>query len=156
MLGGVCLSACWDTPPLGCGLGDPPGVGLETPWVWPWRPPWVWAWRTPGHGPADPPARPLNFPLGCGPGDPPGQTPQLPPGCGPGDLQGMLGYHPPRQLQPWMWAWKPARHAGIPPHQRPAARHAGIPPAMHSGIPPMNRITGTCKNITLPQLLCWR
>ena len=30
----------------------------------------------------------------CGPGDPPGQTPQPP---------------------PWVWAWKPARHAGIPP-----------------------------------------
>ena len=47
LLGGVCLSACWDTPPgcgpgdpqvrlwrpLGCGPGDhppPPGVGLET------------------------------------------------------------------------------------------------------------------------------
>ena len=82
---------------------------------------------------------PLNFPLGCGPGPDP---PQLPPwlwastrspstsplavgldqiplnfplGCGPGKLQGMLGYHP-------------------PPHERPAARHAGIPPAMHAGI----------------------
>ena len=53
----------------------------------------------------------------CGPGDPPDQTPQLPP-C--------------------VWAWKPARHAGIPqqpPPQRPAARHAGIPPAMHAWIP---------------------
>ena len=35
--GGVCLSACWDTPPL------------------------VWAWRPP------PLARPLNFPPGCAP-----------------------------------------------------------------------------------------
>ena len=67
---------------------------------------------------------------------PPGQTPQLP---------------------PWVWAWKPARHAGIPP-PRPAARHAGIPPAMHAGIPlpPVNRITDTCKNITLPQIRCGR
>ena len=65
----------------------------------------------PGCGPGGP----LNFPLGCGPGDPPGQTPQLPSGCGPGNLQGMLGYHPPL---------------------RPAARHAGIPPAMHAEIPP--------------------
>ena len=33
---------------------------------------------------------PLNFPIGCGPGpDPP-------------------------QLPPWVWAFKPARHAGIP------------------------------------------
>ena len=62
LLGGVCLSACWDTPP-GCGPGDPPGCGpgpsrcgLETspqvwpgdsPQVWAWRPPWVWAWRPP-------------------------------------------------------------------------------------------------------------
>ena len=38
------------------------------------------------------------------------------------------------------------------PPQRPAARHAGIPPAMHAGIaPPMNRMTNRCKNITLPQ-----
>ena len=29
---GVCLSACWDTPPpLGVGLETPPGVGLDTP-----------------------------------------------------------------------------------------------------------------------------
>ena len=85
LLGGVCLSACWDTPP---------GVDLETPWVWTWRPPgvgqtpqlppWVWTWKTSQ-------ARPLNFPPGCGPGDPPGQTP---------------GYHSPRRS---------ARHAGIPP-----------------------------------------
>ena len=36
--GGVCLSACWDTP-------------IPTPWVWAWRPPCphsrVWAWRPP-------------------------------------------------------------------------------------------------------------
>ena len=94
---------------------------------------------------------PLNFPIGCGPGpDPPQlppwlwawtrspstsplgvglETPQpdplnFPLGCGPGNLQGMLGYHPP---------WKPA------------ARHAGIPPAMHAGIapspPPLDRQT---------------
>ena len=42
----------------------------------------------------------------------------------------------PPQLPPWVWAWKPARHAGIPPPWRPAARHAGIPPAMHAGIAP--------------------
>ena len=40
--GGVCLSACWDTPP---GPGpprpgpDPPGVGLDTPQVWAWTSP---------------------------------------------------------------------------------------------------------------------
>ena len=57
--------------------------------------------------------------------------------------------------------WRPARHAGIPP-----ARHAGIPPpgdlqgmlGYHLQImlryqsPHVNRITDTCKNITLPQL----
>ena len=104
--------------------------------------PRVWAWRPPSQ-------ISLNFPLGCGPGDPPGQIPlnfplgvglQTTPGhipfnfplaCGPGDT----ALQPdPLQLPPWMWAWKPARHAEIPPW-RPAARHAGIPPAMHAGIP---------------------
>ena len=47
--GGICLSACWDTPP-GCGPGDPPGVGLETPsGQTPQLPPWVWAWRPARH-----------------------------------------------------------------------------------------------------------
>ena len=70
-------------------------------------------------------------------------------------------------IDPWVWAgdppgqiplnfpWKPARHAGIPPLWIPTARHAGIPPVMHAGIPPpVNRITDTSKNITLPQLRC--
>ena len=56
-------------------------------------------------------------------------------------------------------ATKPEGHNRTPhtpreqtPPQRPAARHAGIPPAMHAGIaPPMNRMTNRCKNITLPQ-----
>ena len=61
---------------------------------------------------------------------------QAPPGAG----------TPPPQLPSWVWAWKPARHAGIPPPWRPAARHAGIPPAMHAGIaPPVNRITDAVK-----------
>ena len=30
----------------------------------------------------------------------------------------------------------PAMHAGIAPPWRPAARHAGIPPTMHAGIAP--------------------
>ena len=71
--GGVCLSACWDTPP-GCGPGDaqvwacsPLGVSLERP------PP------TPSQTP-QPPPRP-------DPSTPP------PPGFRPGDLQGILGYH---------------------------------------------------------------
>ena len=74
----------------------------------------------------------------------------FPLGCGPGP--------DPPPLPPWVWAWRPprrpaARHAGIPsamhagiepPPQRPAARHAGIPPAMHAGIappPPVDRHT---------------
>ena len=76
---------------------DPPGVGLQTP-----QP------------------DPLNFPLGCGPGDPPGQIPlNFPLECGPVDPP----WPDPPQLPPWVWAWKPARHAGKPP-----AMHAGIPP----------------------------
>ena len=47
LLGGVYLSACWDTP-VGLGLDTPRGVGLETP---------------PSQTPQPPP--------GCGPGDPP-------------------------------------------------------------------------------------
>ena len=66
----------------------PPGCGPgDTPQVWARRPPkGVGLEIPPGCEPGDPPR--------CGPGDPPGQTPQLP---------------------PWVWAWKPARHAGIPP-----------------------------------------
>ena len=63
------------------------------------------------------------------------QTPH-PPGCGPGDPS----FQPdPPKLLPWVWAWKPARHAGItpPPSLEPSARHAGIPPTMHAVIPPL-------------------
>ena len=36
-LGGVCLSACWDThPPPGCRPGEPPDQTPQPPlWVWP-------------------------------------------------------------------------------------------------------------------------
>ena len=54
----------------------------------------------------------------------------------------MLGYH----LQCML---------GYTPLWKPAARHAGIPPANHAGIhPPLDRITDACKNITLAQLRC--
>ena len=43
LLGGVCLSACWDTPP-GSGPGDLPLPGPGHPQAWAWTPP-------PGHGP---------------------------------------------------------------------------------------------------------
>ena len=110
--GGVSLSACWDTSPQ----------------VWVWRhPPWVWNWRPhqpdPSTSPLSvdlenppPPIRPLNFPHGCGPGEPPAQ---------PDPSTFLLG----------VWAWRPARHAGIPPP----------PPWTHAP-----------ENITLPQLRCGR
>ena len=75
LLGGVCLSACWDTAPFvwvwrppGHGHGDPPGVGPgDPPGQTPQAPPWMWAWKPARHDGIHPP----------------------------GDLQGMLGYHPP-------------------------------------------------------------
>ena len=84
--------------PSGCGPGDLQGM-LGYPPVWAWRPPSGQTPQLPPMcGPGDPPARPLNFPPGCGPGDPPSQTPQLP---------------------PRVWAWRPARHAGINPPPPP-------------------------------------
>ena len=85
-----------------------------------------------------------DTPPGCGPGHPGSGPGDPPPGCGPGDPLLGMGLETPLdvgletssgqtpQLLPWVWACKPARHAGIPP---PAARLAGIPTAMHAGIP---------------------
>ena len=68
LLGGVYLSACWDTllsPPPCLGL-DPLGIGLDPP---------LWAWTPPlgrpsplglGLGLDTPPARPPTSPLGLG------------------------------------------------------------------------------------------
>ena len=51
-------------------------------------------------------------PSGCGPGDPSGYGTGDPlPRCGPGDP--LPGQTP--QALPWVWAWRPARHAGILP-----------------------------------------
>ena len=64
------------------------------------------------------------------------------PGCGPGD-------------PPWVWTLRPPRcRPGDPPWI--PARHAGIPSAMHAGIPspPPHRtefLTHASENITLPQ-----
>ena len=77
---------CGPGDPLGCGPGDPPECGPRDPTGYGLETPQVWAWRSPGCEPGDPPE--------CGSGDPPGETPQL---------------------LPWVWAWKPGRHAGIPP-----------------------------------------
>ena len=101
-----------DSP--GVGLETPLGVGLETPRCGPGDPPGcrpgdpqVWAWRPPRPDPSTSPlgvgletlqTRPLNFPPGCGPADPQDQTPQLP---------------------LWVWAWRFAMHAGIPPPNHP-------------------------------------
>ena len=121
-VGGVCLSACWDAPP-GVGLETPLGVGLETICGC-GDPPGQTPQPPPRCGPGDaPPDVGLTSPLGVGLETPSGQTPQLPlpPGCGPGETP--PGQTP--QLPPWMWAWRPARHAGIPPHTplpRPAAK----------------------------------
>ena len=53
--GGVCISACWDTP-LWAWPGHPPGLGLDTP-----------------------PGVDLDSPPRCGPGLPLSQIPQPPP-----------------------------------------------------------------------------
>ena len=115
LLRGVCLSACWDTSPM-CRPGEPPG---QTPQL------------HPGCGPGDNLARPLSFTLGVGLGTPRPRPLNFPSGCGPGD--------PPSpsqtpQTPPWVLAWRPARHAGIPPP--------------HSGQ------TDTCKNITFANFIC--
>ena len=75
---GVCLSACWDTPPPQCGTGDPPGCGSGDHPDHAHQPP-------PGWGLETPLARPLNFPPPrCGPRDPPWPDPSS---------------------SPWVWAW---------------------------------------------------
>ena len=81
----------------------------------------------PGCGPGDPPR--------CGPGDPLARPLNIPLGCGPGNLQDMLGYTPPNLLQGML------------------GYHLQCMLGYH---PPVNRITDTCKNITLPQLRCER
>ena len=71
-----------------------------------------------------------GIPHGCGPGDPLGVGLETPPGQTP-------------QLPPWVWAWRPpqARPLNFAPLWVWAwihARHAGIPPAMHAGIPALS------------------
>ena len=93
--GGVCLSACWDTPP---------GVGLETP-----------------------------------------------PQCGPGDTP-----RPDPSTSPWVWAWRPARHARIPPPPGYLKGMLGYHLQCMLGYhPPLSTefLTHTSENITLPQII---
>ena len=82
-----------------------------------------------GHGP--PWSDPSTSPLGVGL-----ETP-------PGDLQGMLGYH----LQGML---------GYPQETCCKACWDTTCNAYRDTTPPVNRITDTCKNITLPQLRCRR
>ena len=119
-----------------------PQCMLGSPQVWAWRPPQDVGLETHlGVG--------LEIPPRCGPGDlvwawrpsqvwawrpPPARPLNFHPGCGPGDLEGMLGYHTPRDLLQGILGY-----------------HLQCMLEYH---PPVNRITGTCKNITLPQLRC--
>ena len=111
-------------PPAVVAVGEGVSASVQcwdTPlWVWLGDSPQVWAWRPPTLqcGPGDPPrADPSTSPLGVGLEESPsrGQTPQLP--------------H-------WVWAWRPARHAGIPTPLETCCKACWILPAMHAGIPP--------------------
>ena len=71
---------------------------------------WRRAWRPLRCGPGDPPGCRPGDPPGCRTGGPPGQTPQ------PAPLGVVLETPPPSktpQAPNWVWARKPARHAGI-------------------------------------------
>ena len=124
-----CMLGC--TP--GCGPGDPPQVWawrpswLWAPQVWACRPSQVWAWRSPQ-------ASPLNFSLGCGPGDPPQPDPSTSP----------LGVG----LETCKACWD------ISPKTCCKACWDTTCNACWDTTHPVNRITDTCKNITLPQLRC--
>ena len=61
----------------------------------------------------------IHNPPGCGPGYPPRCGPGDPPRCGPGQTP---------QPHPWVWAWRPARHAGIPPPETCRACWDTTPP----------------------------
>ena len=75
-----------------------------------------------------------------------------PPECGPGDPS----------TSPWVWAWRspwrPVRHAGIPAQGDlcNACWDSTCNACWDTTPPPVNRITDTYKNITLPQLRCGR
>ena len=116
----------------------PPPPGPDPPQL----PPWLWAWtRSPSicplavgldQIPLNVPQAvgldqiPLHFPLGCWPGDPLETCCKA---CWDTTCNACWN------STPW----------------RLAARHAGIPPAMHAGIAPSRGQTHTCKHITLPQ-----
>ena len=102
-----------------------------------WDTPWVWAWR--------PPRCVTGDPLGCGPGD----TPR----CGPGDPLGVgletvplvrpLNFPLGVDLETCKACWDTT------PKETCCK-------ACWDNTPPVNRITDTCKNITLLLLPCER
>ena len=129
----------WEqTPPTGpSGAGTPSGLR-------PGDPPQA---RSPSTSPLVmgletlPGQIPLNFPLGCGPGDPPGQIPL--------------------NFPPWVWAWKPARHAGIPPPLLETCCKACWDSTCNAcwdstPHPLVDRMTDMCKNITFANFVCGR
>ena len=126
--GGVCLSACWDTPPLVWAWRHTPlGVGLETPTL------------PPGCGPGDPHPSPWLWacrPLGLGL-----ETPQV------------WAWRPPRPDPETSLLG-----AGIPPPLETCCKACWDTTcnACWDTTPPVNRITDKCKNMTLLQLRCGR
>ena len=128
----------------------PPGVGLETPLARPLNlPPGVGLETPPGYGTGDTPPR-------CGPGGPPGVGLETP-------LARLLNFPQGVDLEtpPQVWAWRPPWPDSStslrvwtwrPPWPDPSTSPLGV------GLetPSVNRITDTCKNITLPQLRCGR
>ena len=120
------LSACCDTPR--CGPGDPSGCG-----------------------PGDPPGVGLETPLGAGL-----ETPRPDPSTSPLGV-GLETHHPGQtpQLPPWVWAWRPTKHAGIPPFPRDLqgmlGYHLQCKLGYHTTPLCTEFLTHTTENIILPQ-----
>ena len=129
--------------PLGCGLGpDPPQLH-----------PWVWAWtRSLSTFPLDVDLDqiPLNFPLGCGPGDHPRTRHTLSPGT---------RYTPSPRTRHLPGPGSPWDHIS-PQDQAPPQGHAPLwdqapPPGPGTpSLPPVDRMTDTCNNITFTNFVC--
>ena len=133
--------------PLGCGPGSDP----------PQFPPWVWAWTwspSISHLGVGLDLIPLNFPLGCGP-EP---DPLLGGGClllGGGLLGGGASFLRGISLEGVPPSWGVSLEGvppwrGVPPWQGWSPSQGGVV-SQHAlrQIPPVNRITHSCKNITL-------
>ena len=98
----------------------------------------------------------LGYPP-CEPRDPPLCRPGDPPGCGPRDPS-VVGLETPLwpdpQALPWVWAWKPARQAGIHPLETCKACWDTF--TCPTPLTPMDRMTDMCKNITFANFVCGR